>query len=112
MTNAIADKLDLVMRLREFTNEELAKRVESSTQKIQQRRSGRTKVKAGELGKIAGALEVPVDLFIADRATVLAWFANHPEYAARDSNPEPTDYGQLSLTEPEPGEVHFLAPTG
>ncbi len=91
----MAKTLDVVLSLAGVSNSELGRRLGEVPQWVQQRRRAHTRIKADELPLIADALGIPVEVLTMTRSDAARWFAEW--YAARDSNPEPTDFGLIPL---------------
>ena len=71
--------LDLIARLRGMTDGEVASRAEGlSVQTVNFRRNGYTRIRVGDVPRLAAALEVPAELFSAEPSEILRWFAERP----------------------------------
>jgi len=87
------EAFDLLMRIANISNQHFGERVELSHASVQAKRKRGARIRAGQAERFADALGVPSDVLRMTRAEVFAWLAEHPEWAARDSNPEPTGRG-------------------
>jgi hypothetical protein len=85
--------LELVMRLYDLTDGEVARRLGLTAQAIQQRRTGAIRIRPGQVSELARALDLPQGVFGMEPPDVLRYFADRvpvEKWTARDSNPEPT----------------------
>ena len=89
-----AATLALLMRWRDIRDAELAQLTGMSRTAIGARRTGVTRMTAGDMAELARALGTDPRVFLVggDDDDVLRWALDHQrtEWAARDSNPEPT----------------------
>lgn len=70
--------LDLILRLRDRSEADVAERMGVSRQAVGQRRRGETRIRGGDVLRLAEALEVPPAVFSMEPAELLRWFAEQP----------------------------------
>jgi DNA-binding Xre family transcriptional regulator len=69
--------LDLMMRLRDINDGQLAERVGMDRNSIFKRRVGRARIRPGNMDDFAAALGVPAELFRKEAPDILRWFADN-----------------------------------
>lgn len=71
--------LEAVKSVRGISDHEIAAHLGVKYQAIQQRRSGHTRIRLGDIDRLGEALGIPGDLFRGTPQAAVRWVLDHPE---------------------------------